>query len=349
MFSRDDISRTCLQVPALGRKFKLGCLYDAIHEDIIPGLHFWNEIDMKNVTTSRNPHTEFSLQTSDKLKEKFDELKTNISLQISIRSDNYKLDGSAEDLEKKKNNRPSVKATLLLHTAVKELTMGQLEECNLRYPLIKTTGRIANATHVVTQIQYGATATFTFTKPDGETEENEQQVNWRFQTPDDVTPPTTYEGAIEFAEKIFRCASDWMERNPLDNNQPLGVPITVSLYPLVLLKNAKDALTLRHQISPVMASEWFLFMQDYKEVGNELNDTIKDPLMEKLSPLTKKLQLFQQSLESFLAKLKIKLGEIAADIRSGRTTEDPFRQLANLIENEQFAFNSKRLSNQKKI
>lgn len=314
------------------------------------------------MTTSRNPHTEFSLQTSDKLKEKFD-------------------DGSAEDLEKKKNNRPSVKATLLLHTAFKELTMEQLEECNLRYPLIKTTGRIAYATHVVTKIQYGATATFTFTKP--ETEENEQQVNWQFESkvkqfaeylkgdpniesncidtspendknikfhfkgdfklPDDVTPPTTCEGAIEFAEKIFRCASDWMEKDPLDNNQPLGVPITVSLYPLVLMENAKDAPTLRYQISPVMASEWFLFMQDYKEVGDELNDTIKDSLMDKLSPLTKKLQLFQQSLESFLAKLKIKLGEIAADIRSGRTTEDPFRQLASLIENEQFAFNSKRL------
>jgi hypothetical protein len=37
MFSRDDISRNGLQVPALGRKFKLGSLYDAIHEDIIPG------------------------------------------------------------------------------------------------------------------------------------------------------------------------------------------------------------------------------------------------------------------------------------------------------------------------
>lgn len=206
------------------------------------------------MTTSRNPHTEFSLQTSDKLKKKFDELKTNSSLQIL--SDKNKLDGSTDDLEKKKNNsrQPSVKATLLLHTAVKKLTMDQLEECYLRYPLIKTTGRIAYATHVVTQIQYGATATFTFT--DGETEENEQQVNWQFESkvqqfaeylkgdpnvgrhcidtspendkrikfhfkrdfklPDDVTPPTTYEGAIEFAEKIFRCASDWMDKDPLD-------------------------------------------------------------------------------------------------------------------------------------
>jgi hypothetical protein len=60
--------------------------------------------------------------------------------------------------------------------------MEQLEECNLRYPLIKTTGRIAYATHVVTQIQYGATATFTFTKPDGETEENEQQENWQLES-----------------------------------------------------------------------------------------------------------------------------------------------------------------------
>jgi hypothetical protein len=33
----DDISRTRMQVPVLGRKFKLGSLYDAIHEDIIPG------------------------------------------------------------------------------------------------------------------------------------------------------------------------------------------------------------------------------------------------------------------------------------------------------------------------
>jgi hypothetical protein len=89
-----------------------------------------------------------------------------------------KLSGSANYLDKTKSTsrQSSVHVKLKCRTAVKELLMEHLDESNLRYPQIQRSGRIGSATHIVTQIQYGAEATLRFTKKLSETE-NEQEVN----------------------------------------------------------------------------------------------------------------------------------------------------------------------------
>jgi hypothetical protein len=89
-----------------------------------------------------------------------------------------KLSGSANYLDKTKSigRQSSVLVKLKRRTAVKELLMEQLAERNMPYRDIQRSGMIGSASHIVTQIQYGAEATFTFTKKLSETEDK-QEVN----------------------------------------------------------------------------------------------------------------------------------------------------------------------------
>jgi ankyrin repeat protein len=341
---------------------------------------------LKTVKSTGNAYTEFSIFASDKLADKFQELKFNGSLQASILCGQIELGGSANYLNKKKSTsrESSVHLTLQRRTAVKELLMEQLDESNMRYPQIQRSGRIGSATHIVTQIQYGAVATFTFTKKLSETED-EQEVNgqlklgaekfqkflegnanvggkWAdtnqenenniechfqgdFELPSNVDRPTTYNEAIEFAKKFLQFSSDWMAKDPANEKMSLGVPIKVWLYPLVLMQDAQDAPALRYEISLTLASQCVGIMKKYGQVEDELRLMLEDPLVKKLSPLQEKLQRFQQCLISFIAELKRKLGEMVVGIRSGQdSAADSFRQLTSRITNEKFPFNYNRLN-----
>jgi len=131
------------------------------------------------------------------------------------------------------------------------------------------------ATHVVTQIQYGADVTFTFTKQLEETENEPEETsrldtcvenflkiltgsaagaggivaetNWGsemsiqchfeddLQLPKDIKTPKTYAESIEFARNFTQILSDLFCKDPLSGKEPLGVPITVLLHPLGLM------------------------------------------------------------------------------------------------------------------
>jgi hypothetical protein len=128
-----------------------------------------------------------------------------------------------------------------------------------------------------------------------------------------------------------------MAKDPSDANKSLGVPVIVWLYPL---QDTKGAPALRHEISLTLASQCVRIMENYGQVEDDLVLMLEDPLVKKLNPLPKKLQLFQRCLTSFIAELKRKLGEMAVSIRSGQdSAADSFRHLTSRITNEQFPFN----------
>ncbi len=334
--------------------------------------------------TTRNDNTKFSIIASDKLTEKFEKLDLNGSLQISILGGNIELpEGLANYLNKKRTNtrQSSIHVKFQYKTAIKELTMDQLDDSNLNYPHLQTSGRIGSATHVVTQIQYGAEATFTFTKTLCETED-EQEVNGQlklgaeqflkclkgnvkvggyledifkgkekniechfqgdFQFPPHIQIPTTYEEAIEFAKKFIQLSAESVAKDT-DGNQPLGVPLSVSLYQLKWMKDAKKAPALRYEISTTLASECVQIMQNYEDVADKVHYMLEDALVKKLRPFQKKLKRFQQYLKSFHAELKMKLREMVVNIRSGKAEVDSFRQLLNRISDKHFPFNANHL------
>lgn len=315
------------------------------------------------------------------------DLNVNGSLQISILGGLIELKGSSSYLNKKKGTCRESSIYVKFHytTAVKSLTMDQLDENKIRYPEILKNGKIGQATHVVTQIQYGAEATFTFTKRfknyeeeqkvEGELKLNvgkffkllngkagaevegsakslnndnattiECQFEGDFKLPNNVNGPTTFEEALEFAKTFIKVSSDSMAKDTEPGNQPLGVPRTVWLYPLVLMQDAEGAPAIRYEVSLPIASECVRIIEDYDKLEGKLDLMLDDSELQPISPLYNKLILFQQYVTSFRADLKIKLGKLVTDIRSGEVQVDSFRQLLNRITDKSFPFNPNGLS-----
>ncbi len=313
------------------------------------------------------------------------DLNVNGSLQISILAGLIDLKGSASYLHKKKSTcrESSVHVRFKYLTAVKSLTMDQLDESKIRYPEIAKNGKIGKATHVVTQIQYGAEATFTFTKQfenddeeqkaSGELklnvekflkqlnektvevkgnyqkEENDNatsikcQFEGDFKLPDDVKGPTTFEEALEFSKNLIKVSSNSMAKDTADE-KPLGVPCTVWLYPLALMQDAESAPAIRHEISLPIASECIRLIEEYDNLEDKLDAMLNDPVIKQISPLYRKLRLFHQYLTSFRAELKMKLGKLVTNIRSGEVEIDTFRHLLNHMNCKHFPFNPNCLS-----
>ncbi len=151
-----------------------------------------------------------------------------------------------------------------------------------------------------------------------------------------------HEEAIEFAKKFIQLSTESVAKDK-DGKQPLGVPISVWLYPLVLMQDGQNAPALRYEISQSLASECVQIMQNYEDVEDKVHYMLEDALVKKLSPFQKKLKRFQQYLKSFHAELKMKLREMVVNIRSGKAKVDSFSQLLNIINDQNFPFNANHL------
>lgn len=154
--------------------------------------------------------------------------------------------------------------------------------------------------------------------------ENDKSIKFHYKgdynLPNDVNHPKTYKEAIEFTKKFCSSSSKWTDKDPENENQSLGVPITVWLTPLVTIPGCHEASVLRYEIPRWMVSKCVSFMVDYDIVEDRLHEMLQNPLVKKLIPLEKKLQRFKENLDTYLEDLKLKLREIVVDFRSGQTT-----------------------------
>lgn len=360
-----DISTQILEIPTLGRQFKLGTLYNALNDEIITGEPLWS--NLKNTTITRNESAIYSLIAPADLTDKFLELNTNGSLQINIITGVVEPKGSADYLMKRKQtlNESSVHIRCYCNTAFKQVDFNQLEDIP----------KNSKATHVVTQIQYGSESTFTLTKrydvkdeqktadqlavcgshlldvlkgstvPSNGTKSNiECLFKSDFQLPKNVKHPTTYEDAIQFASKLIQISFDSMVKDSTAGNEPLGSACIVWLYPIVLMPGGERAPALQNEINRTMASECVRYMQGYDQVDIKLDYMIKDPLVAQLKPFQEKLQDFRNYFSKFQMELKTKLRELVVNIRSGVDTIASFKTLMARLGNEQFAYHPNRLS-----
>ncbi|XP_046462593.1 uncharacterized protein LOC124208763 [Daphnia pulex] len=374
-----DVSTQILEIPVLGRQFKLGTLYNARTDEIIPGNPLWSENESKKFEVSRNDGYIYSLIAPGLLSDKFQELNVNGSLQICILTGMVEPKGPASYLIKKKATyrESSVHVKCYCNTAIRQVPANQLEDNKNSFANISKIGRNATATHVVSQIQYGSESTFTLTKrfkdakdgqkvddqlaacgshlldvlkgnamaSNGTKSDVECHFQADFQLPKNVKAPTTYEEAVKFAghNKLSQVASDAMGRDASAGNEPLGVPCIIWLYPLVLLPGSEAAPAVKYEINRTLASECVRHVQDYDQVQDRLDDMLKDPLVAKLSPLHGKLTHFREHFNSFREDLNQKLREMVLNIRCGLDTVPSFKKFLIRFGSEGFAFNPKYL------
>ncbi|KAJ0070736.1 hypothetical protein NL108_018613 [Boleophthalmus pectinirostris] len=147
---------------ALGRKFRLGMLYDARTDQLLQGSALWDSAVLKSMTrTSPQPHSHFRLSSSDSAEEKASLLEIQPSLRASVLCGFVEGEGSAKFLHDKQQfkNQSRVILQYKASTHFEQLSLTAGDWDNMKDRDMVQRGL---ATHVVTGIEYGGNVFFVF-------------------------------------------------------------------------------------------------------------------------------------------------------------------------------------------
>ena len=156
-------------MPALGRPFNLGDLYDRKRDVIIQGPKLWTHEETQKYAQTKTHGTNFEVSSSESINEKMTKLDISANLKTSFMSGMVEVSGSAAYLRDKKRKNNQARVSLKYTSTVYKRTLLPALFTRVSYPdVLRTT----SATDVVVAIQYGAGAVFVFDK---NIEENESR------------------------------------------------------------------------------------------------------------------------------------------------------------------------------
>uniref|UniRef100_A0A3Q2E8A0 Neoverrucotoxin subunit alpha-like n=1 Tax=Cyprinodon variegatus TaxID=28743 RepID=A0A3Q2E8A0_CYPVA len=194
-----------LKVPALGRPFSLGMLYNAHTDELITGISLWEGTILENKTKTKNNHnSSFQVLSSDSIQEKSSLLDLNASFKASFLSGLIEVGGSAKYLNDKKKFKNQSRVTLQYKAT------SYFSRLSMTHSEAQSAARLSDevksmATHVVTGIQHGANAFFVF---DSEKLESTQVEDFQ----------GTLEGAINKIPKLNAEANISMSLSDKENS-----------------------------------------------------------------------------------------------------------------------------------
>ncbi|XP_045897323.1 neoverrucotoxin subunit beta-like [Micropterus dolomieu] len=350
-----------MEIAALARPFTLGMLYDARHDEMIPGSTLWDKETLeKNKSKTPQQSTSFKSSTCDSIKEKSSLLDINASLKASFMSGLIEVGGSAKYLYDTKKSMKQSRVTFQYSdtTYLSELSVNQLATM--------TRQQIDNidkgcATHVVTGILYGTNAFFVFDseKLDASTA---QDFQGSMEAVIKKIPKLNVEGKVELklndtekdlTEK-FSCKfyGDFiLERYPatfeeavktyVDLPKLLGekrVPLKVWLMPLKNLDPKAPELV--REISDglvVLAQD---AVDDLKQIVIRCNDSLDEKVVENFQTIKEKLSRFKNVCGNYETKLKETMKKEFPLIREGKD-ESSVKQV--FTDREQSPFSKEKL------
>ncbi|XP_078518880.1 cytolytic toxin-alpha-like [Lissotriton helveticus] len=358
--------QTAITMPALGRPFQLGMLYDCRSDQLIPGITLWNNETLQmDVGTKPQPKTEFQIITSDSIEEKASSLGVSASLKASFLCGLIEVKGSASYLNNKKTSKQQARVSLQYSTTTvfEHLTMTHLGRKNVSYPDVFDQG---TATHVVTAVLYGAQAFFVF-DCEFSTSENIQDIQGNLQIMIKKIPCIAIEGkgSLTMSDKDIKNAKTFsckfhgdfsLQSNPTNYQEAItiystlpkllgekgekAVPVKVWLYPLQKL-DSKAAQVVR-EISHQLVFDAQAVLETMSEINMQCNDLMKHPAAATFPEIRKKVQQFQEHCMQYTLTFQRKLAQTLPSIRGGGKEEQALVDI--LISQRQSPFNFQSLS-----
>ncbi|XP_075773034.1 uncharacterized protein LOC102448712 [Pelodiscus sinensis] len=355
-----------IAMPALGRPFQLGMLYDCRKDSLIPGITLWDlETLQQHVDTKPQSKTEFQIIASDTTEDKASALNVKASLKASFLSGLVEVSGSAEYLNDTKTSKQQARVSLQYSatTQFKQLTMSHLGHHNISYPDVFDQG---TATHVVTAVLYGAQAIFVFDQ-DVSSSENVQDVKGKLHVIIKKIPlvSTKGEGALKMDDAHKKLAEQLsckfygdfaLEKNPtnfqdamtiystlparLGENGEKAVPVRVWLYPLTKL-DSKAAQMVR-EISTMLIFDVQTALEQLTELDMQCNDLVKNPIARTFPEMQKKIQLFKDLCMQHRQTFQKELAGLLPSIRGGGKEEGALVDM--LSHKNQSPFNTQELN-----
>ncbi|XP_075772995.1 uncharacterized protein LOC142825157 [Pelodiscus sinensis] len=356
-----------VEMPALGRPLQLGRLYDCRSDTLVPGVTLWGIEALKNdVSTKRNPRTEFQIIASDAIEDKASALNLSGSLKASVLGGLVEVDGSAAFFNdtKKSKNHAQVALCYSITTSYEELTMSHLGSYNISYPDVFDQG---TATHVVTAVLYGAQAFFVF-EQEVSSSESVREVEWEMKQIVEKIPKTlgvAEESAVEIKNKNLEIKENFhckfygdfaLENNPVTYRDAMevcstlpkllgisgekSVPVRVWLYPLSKLD--PRAAQLVREISSVLVDDAQSALEHLTECEIWCNDMVKDRAATAFPEIGRKIQQFRDLCKQHRQSFQKELARTLPLIRGGDAEEGALMEI--LTSKEQSPFGARRLN-----
>lgn len=349
-------------IPALGRTFRVGKLYDA-HQEMILAESLWNDEDV-NEKKQCILHTsqDYTFVAEDKLSDKVQSLDIDASLELSFLAGLIKVSGSASYLRNSKSSKHISRVSLKFHSTQRYEEIGTSILNEVEYGDVL---RSTKATHVVTSVIYGYDAFFVFDrhvekseslqKVHGEmeavikkipflsiegkisgnlsAEEKDETSKFECTFLGDFSPdhlPTTFEEAVQLYHDLPKVLGI---SGTIDPKSEIGKPQFVTLYPISSLKGAQ-AFPLITPISGVAKIQVPSLIQTLTEVRMEINDLVHTTAYPRFANVKNDLESFRRAVESFQEEveryLKITVPEIREGVIGGKKETDLLKYLSDI-------------------
>ncbi|KAF7234667.1 Verrucotoxin subunit beta [Varanus komodoensis] len=352
-----------VELPALGRPFQLGMLYDCRSDALIPGITLWDlQALQKDLSIRPQPKTESEVIASDSIDDKASALGVSTSLKASFLGGLVEVGGSAKYLHDSKTSRQQARVTLQYKatTRYEQLTMSHLGIQNVSYPAVFEHG---TATHVVTAVLYGAQAFFVFDR-EASSSETVKDLQGSLQVMIGKFVSTTGEAEIEMNEKEksytenFKCKfhGDFsLDKNPvsfedairvyarlpkmLGDDGKRAVPVRVWLYPLTKLDSRAAKLVRDISLSLIFDAQ--ALMEQLNEVKMRCNDLARSPVTDAFPEVKRKIEQFEDLCKQHRQTFQKQLASVLPSIRGGGKEEGALADILASIGHS--PFNSQRL------
>ncbi|CAC5410243.1 unnamed protein product [Mytilus coruscus] len=324
-----------IRTQALGRPFRLGMLYDRVHDTIIPGETVLTMADMeKHIYKKKKNGCSFDVIYGDSLEDKSRVFNGDVNLQRNSLFGIVSLGSSGKFLKSKISSKKQLRVTLTAEYIMmyKELEMKQFQS------LISNTK--TNATHIVTAIEYGTNVAFTFDRTISD-KENELEVRGELngmmkfipglfkasakaelgmkhidmQKADNISckfygdiilpvNPTTYEEAV----RVYKELPSYLKEDE-------AVPVTVWLYPIT--KGVRPTKKVSQLINKEKMKQAIIALDDLQRIYVSCNDLMSGQAVMHVPEVQDKIDQFRRAVQTYQEEFQdLVLDELLKDDES---------------------------------
>uniref|UniRef100_A0A3Q2C6E8 B30.2/SPRY domain-containing protein n=1 Tax=Cyprinodon variegatus TaxID=28743 RepID=A0A3Q2C6E8_CYPVA len=325
-----------IKMPALGRPFSLGMLYDARKDELITGFSMWKEQFLEKKTKSEHNHSSsFQVLSSDSLQEKSSLCDLGTSLKASFLSGLIEVGGSAKYLNDKKKFKNQSRV-ILHYRAISYLSKLLMTPSEAQSEGELTDKVKSMATHVVTGIQYGANAFFVFDSE--KAEEKPFQATLKAAIDKTLIADGNTSSSLKEEESFLNSISckfygDFLfENNPTTFEEALktyqslskklledtknSVPVQVFLTPLKSYDPTAAAVT--GEICEGLITKAQNVFEDLSQIEMRCNDILDMTALKNFSSYYNIFQKFSDLCKMFEKNLRDFLKETFPSIRAGK-------------------------------
>ena len=350
-----------LIIPALGRPFDLGMLYDRRSEKLILGKTLWSPDHLgQAVNTITKPYTNSEVLADDTIDDKTSALNIEASIKLSFLGGLVNVQGAAKYLDDRKTSSHHSRVVLKYETTteLKQLTMEHLGRGKVQYPEVFDQDI---ATDVVVGILYGAKAFLIFDQEVSK-DESEKEVHGNMEVlvkslpgisidgsgSVDITEdqkkktekmhckmygdfrteesPTTYEEAVRVYKQLPSLIGDKGQN---------AVAVQVYLRPLSEIDSKGQRMV--REISANYISKTCEIQEHIQCIESRCSELMREDVCSSFSRVKKQLSSFKSSISSYKIFLQKKLLPLLPSIRGGEAEESALGDILEEKERSPFA------------